>query len=66
MLSLDSPPMELSRVEGIIPALESSHALALGKKIAQNYKPDDILVVNISGNGGKDLDILQQRLRFDL
>ena len=58
--------VELSRVEGIIPALESSHALACGKRIAQNYGPEDILVINVSGNGGKDLDILQKHLRFDL
>lgn len=47
---------ELCRLEGIIPALESSHALAVLKKI--DIKPDDIIVINLSGRGDKDLDTL--------
>jgi len=45
---------ELTKLEGIIPALESAHALAALKKL--DFKKDDIVVVNISGRGDKDLD----------
>ncbi len=46
----------LSRTEGIIPALESSHAVAYALKIAKNYTPSDNLVVCLSGRGDKDMD----------
>jgi len=46
----------LTRSEGIIPALESSHALAAVPEIAQSLSTDDILLVNLSGRGDKDLD----------
>ena len=46
---------ELSRLEGIIPALESSFALAQAKKTAAELSRDKILVVNLSGRGDKDL-----------
>jgi len=46
----------LSRTEGIIPALESAHAVALAKKIAGEFKPDDVVVINISGRGDKDVN----------
>ncbi len=45
----------LTRTEGIIPALESSHALAYVCRTAKNYKDDDILLINLSGRGDKDL-----------
>ena len=45
----------LTRLEGIIPALESSHAIAYACKIAPKYKLDDIIIVNLSGRGDKDL-----------
>lgn len=45
----------LSRTEGIIPAIESSHALAHAKKMAPSMGKDQILVVNISGRGDKDV-----------
>lgn len=45
---------ELTRLEGIIPALESSHALAGLKMI--DFKPDDVVIVNLSGRGDKDLE----------
>lgn len=45
----------LTKLEGIIPALESSHAVAYALKIAKNYKKDDIIIVNLSGRGDKDL-----------
>ncbi len=46
----------LTNLEGIIPALESSHAVAYSMKIAKNYKKDDIIVICLSGRGDKDLD----------
>ncbi len=45
----------LTRVEGIMPALESSHALAWAGRLASTMKPDAILVVNLSGRGDKDI-----------
>lgn len=47
---------ELTRMEGIIPALESAHALALLPKVAQLFKPEDVVVLTVSGRGDKDLD----------
>jgi tryptophan synthase beta chain len=46
----------LSQTEGIIPALESAHAVAEVIKMAPKMKPDQIIVVNLSGRGDKDLD----------
>ncbi len=46
--------IELSRLEGIIPAIESAHALAVLKKI--QFEADDVVVVNLSGRGDKDLE----------
>lgn len=45
----------LSRVEGIIPAIESAHAIALARKIAKEMSPDQILIVCVSGRGDKDV-----------
>ncbi len=45
----------LSRLEGIIPALESSHALAHAAKLAPSLSADSLLVVNLSGRGDKDM-----------
>ncbi|HOU80651.1 MAG TPA: tryptophan synthase subunit beta [Methanoregulaceae archaeon] len=45
----------LSRTEGIIPALESAHAVALARQIAGGRGPDDILIINLSGRGDKDV-----------
>lgn len=47
---------ELSKVEGIIPALESSHALAHTFKLAKELTKDDIIIVNLSGRGDKDVE----------
>ena len=47
---------ELTRMEGIIPALESSHALAMLPKMKQHFKPDDVVVLTVSGRGDKDLE----------
>ncbi|MBQ7667973.1 MAG: tryptophan synthase subunit beta [Clostridia bacterium] len=48
----------LTKLEGIIPALESSHAIAYALKIAKNYDKEDIIIVNLSGRGDKDLNIV--------
>ena len=45
----------LARLEGIIPALESSHAVAQAIKIASNYNNENIVIVNLSGRGDKDM-----------
>ena len=47
--------VELSRIEGIIPALESSHAVAYGIKLAKQLAPNDIIIINLSGRGDKDV-----------
>ncbi|MBO4596660.1 MAG: tryptophan synthase subunit beta [Bacteroidaceae bacterium] len=46
---------ELTRLEGIIPALESSHALGALPKIKGQFKPEDVVVLTVSGRGDKDL-----------
>lgn len=46
---------EVTRVEGIMPALETSHALAYTRKLAQTMTPDQSIIVNISGRGDKDI-----------
>ena len=53
---------ELSRSEGIIPALESCHALAYAKKLAMNMGKDEIMVVNLSGRGDKDVEVVANRM----
>jgi len=54
----------LTKAEGIIPALESSHALAAGMRIAANMKSDKIVLINLSGRGDKDLNTVMDRLGF--
>jgi len=54
--------MTLSRVEGIIPALESAHAVAYAMKIAGNMAADQSILVNLSGRGDKDADFIADRL----
>ncbi len=46
---------ELTRVEGIMPALESSHAVAYAMKLAATMRPDQHIVINLSGRGDKDI-----------
>jgi len=46
----------LCKLEGIIPALESSHAIAYALKIAKKYTKDDCIIVNLSGRGDKDIE----------
>jgi tryptophan synthase beta chain len=55
---------DLSRLEGIIPALETSHALALAKDLAADMDEDATIVVNLSGRGDKDME--QAADLFDL
>ena len=52
----------LTRLEGIFPALESSHAVAYLEKFIHTTTPDQILIVNISGRGDKDLGIITESL----
>jgi tryptophan synthase beta chain len=52
----------LCRLEGIIPALESSHAIAHAVKMAGTLKKEQLLVINLSGRGDKDLDIVNKAL----
>ncbi len=50
----------LTRVEGIIPALESSHAVAYAMKLAKEMKEDEIIIVNLSGRGDKDMHTIAE------
>src|SRR6266403_1308993 len=55
----------LARTEGIIPALESAHAVAEVIKRAPRMKKSEVVIVNISGRGDKDVGILRENLRLD-
>jgi tryptophan synthase beta chain len=52
----------LCHTEGIIPALESSHAVAQAMKLAPRLRPDEIVLVNLSGRGDKDLETVAKAL----
>lgn len=54
--------LELTRCEGIIPALESSHALAYASKLAKSMDRDDVIVVTLSGRGDKDVKVVEDYL----
>ena len=54
--------MTLSRTEGIIPALESAHAVAYAMKIAGDMAKDKSILVNLSGRGDKDADFVASKL----
>ena len=56
----------LSRTEGIIPALESSHAIVHASRLAGTLTPDDIILVNLSGRGDKDLATVSGALGIKL
>ena len=56
----------LTRTEGIIPALETAHALAYAEKLAATMKPDQSIVVNLSGRGDKDLNTIARIEGIDL
>ena len=54
----------LCELEGIIPALESSHAIAEAIKLAPNMSPETTIVVNLSGRGDKDLDTVLDEINL--
>jgi tryptophan synthase beta chain len=56
--------VKLARTEGILPALESAHAVAEALRIAPAMSARDILVVNLSGRGDKDMGILARELKI--
>jgi len=56
--------VKLARTEGILPALESAHAVAEALKLAPTLTSHDILVVNLSGRGDKDMGILARELKL--
>jgi len=55
----------LAQTEGIIPALESAHAVAEAIKLVPGMKKSDVVVVNISGRGDKDMGILRENLHLE-
>ena len=56
----------LSRVEGIIPAIESAHAVAYARELAPKMSPDQIVVINLSGRGDKDVAAIARYRGEDL
>jgi tryptophan synthase beta chain len=56
----------LTRMEGIIPALESSHAMAYTMKLAPTMKKDQVIIVNLSGRGDKDMQTMAKREGIEL
>ncbi|MCI6692123.1 MAG: tryptophan synthase subunit beta [Clostridium sp.] len=52
----------LTKKEGIIPALESSHAVAYAMKLAKSLDKDKIIIINLSGRGDKDLEVILENL----
>jgi tryptophan synthase beta chain len=56
----------LCRTEGIIPALESAHAVAYAVKLAPNLSSERHILVSLSGRGDKDLDIVSRALGVSL
>ena len=56
----------LTRMEGIIPALESSHAMAYAMKLAPTMSQDEIMIINLSGRGDKDLQTMARREGIEL
>jgi tryptophan synthase beta chain len=56
----------LSKTEGILPALESAHALAYAKKMAPSLRSDQIMIVNLSGRGDKDVQSVALRMGVEL
>jgi tryptophan synthase beta chain len=56
--------LELSKVEGIIPALESAHAIAFAIKLAKKLSKDKTILVNLSGRGDKDIDFVVEKMKI--
>ena len=57
---------DLTRIEGIIPALETSHALAYARKLAPTMRPDQSILINLSGRGDKDMHTVAATEGIDL
>ena len=57
--------MTLTRTEGIIPALESAHAISEAMKVAKKSKSSESIVVTLSGRGDKDVEEVQKYLDAD-
>jgi len=55
--------LELSKVEGIIPAIETSHAIAYAMKLAKTLSKDKIIIINLSGRGDKDVESIENYLK---
>jgi tryptophan synthase beta chain len=58
--------LELSRTEGILPALESAHAVAHAVRLAPTLDTDDVIVVTLSGRGDKDVDVVARHVGADI
>ncbi len=58
--------MRLARLEGIIPALESAHAVAEAIKRAPTMRPDEVMIVNLSGRGDKDVMQVVQKIGLEM
>ncbi len=58
--------IELSKTEGIIPALEPSHSLAFAIELAESMKKDDLIVVTLSGRGDKDVQVVADYLKVKI
>jgi len=58
--------VELSRTEGIMPALEPCHALAYARKLAKKMSRSEIMIVNLSGRGDKDVEVVASRLGVNI
>ena len=56
---------DLCRLEGIIPALESSHAIAHGMKLAKEMEKNQVIVINLSGRGDKDMQTVMEAMNHD-
>ena len=56
--------ISLSRIEGIIPALESAHAVAYAVKLSKTLSPEQSILVNLSGRGDKDADFVAEQLNL--
>ena len=65
MISVDAFEY-LSKIEGIIPAIESAHAVAYAMKLAPQMDKDQIMVINISGRGDKDVAAIARYRGEDL
>jgi tryptophan synthase beta chain len=55
--------LELTKEEGIIPAIESSHAIAKGIELAKTLTKDKVIVINLSGRGDKDVDMILNQIK---